>query len=416
MKKNRILSIILLILITFTTLFSSSVSYATVTKDDVRNSLPQTNAFEMTITELMLTVGDFASEYLTFLLKEEVTIQKIIFNKVDALNANFFTNGTNASKAPATTFIRTVVNEWYAFLQKIAIIVYMVVLLVIGIKIILKGAEGKANAQSLILKWTMGIIILFFFPYIMRYAFDLNEAFIRTIQRVYDPGDSLVGSYVGMISDLRVDDLEERSPQYVSKSSYILSLGSEEATAAYINRLEEYKARGDMMRIMRALAGITGRIIYAILWYIMFFQLLVFIFIYLKRYLMIAFLIAIFPITLIQYIIGTVSTGKQSGLSTWCKEFFVNVFVQTIHAVVYGIIAGVIMNQIYAKLGTNGQYDMNWFLLIVAINFIFTGEKILKEIINAIQTETIKDASDVSKDMRGKTRGGFRRIIRFIPK
>lgn len=195
-----------------------------------------------------------------------------------------------------------------------------------------------------------------------------------------------------------------------------MSLGSEEATAAYINRLEEYKARGDMMRIMRALAGITGRIIYAILWYIMFFQLLVFIFIYLKRYLMIAFLIAIFPITLIQYIIGTVSTGKQSGLSTWCKEFFVNVFVQTIHAVVYGIIAGVIMNQIYAKLGTNGQYDMNWFLLIVAINFIFTGEKILKEIINAIQTETIKDASDVSKDMRGKTRGGFRRIIRFIPK
>jgi hypothetical protein len=149
------------------------------------------------------------------------------------------------------------------------------------------------------------------------------------------------------------------------------------------------------------MAGITARLLYVILWFIMLGQLIIFVFIYYKRYLMIAFLIAVFPITLFEYIIGSIVTGKQSAISGWSKEFFVNVFLQSIHAVIYGIITGIIMNQLLNVMQTGNSADINWFLMIVGVNFVFTGEKTLREIINAMATESVKTGDDVMKSAKG---------------
>ena len=244
----------------------------------------------------------------------------------------------------------------------------------------------------------------------MRYAFDLNEVIIRLMEGLYGGQNVLVGNYIGDVSDLRQESLELRSPEYVTRGTYVLTLGSEEATSAYINRLEEYKNKGDMMRIMRARAGVTGRLIYVILWYIMLWQLIIFVVVYYKRYLVIAFLIAIFPITLIEYIVGTISTGKQTAISSWSKEFFVNVFLQTIHACIYAVISGVIMTQINATLVEGGINKINWFIMICAVNFVFAGENILKSIINAAATETISSPGDVSKGAAGGLKSGAQKI------
>lgn len=127
----------------------------------------------------------------------------------------------------------------------------------------------------------------------MRYAFTLNEALIGEIRKTFtnnNPYEEIVGSYIGKISDVQYDQVfEERSPEYISKSDYIYSLGSSSATYAYIKQLDKYKQRGDVMRIMRAMAGITGKLIYVVLWLIMLWQLLVLTYMYAKRYLMIAF-------------------------------------------------------------------------------------------------------------------------------
>ena len=271
----------------------------------------------------------------------------------------------------------------------------------VGIMTMLGGPGKKAKAQELFVKWIIGIAIYYFFPYVMKYAFNLNEAIIQMIQSTFNGGNELVNSYIGELSDLKHADLEFRSPQYVTQSSYILTLGSEEATNAYINRLETYESKGDIMRMMRAMAGITARILYVILWFIMLGQLIIFVFIYYKRYLMIAFLIAIFPITLFEYIIGSIVTGRQSAISGWSKEFFVNVFLQSIHAVIYGIITGIIMNQLLNVMQTGNSADINWFLMIVGVNFVFTGEKTLREIINAMATESVKTGDDVMKSAKG---------------
>lgn len=391
-------------MIVTTVLSFASVTFAdslTPEQRAMRDKFGKANAFEMTISEMCLAVGDYLMEYMTFLLGEEVTVERIIFNKVDALNANFFNNSINPSGAPASKFVRVAINEWYSLLGQVVIIVFMMALAAVGIMTMLGGPGKKAKAQELFVKWIIGIAIYYFFPYVMKYAFNLNEAIIQMIQSTFNGGNELVNSYIGELSDLKHADLEFRSPQYVTQSSYILTLGSEEATNAYINRLETYESKGDIMRMMRAMAGITARILYVILWFIMLGQLIIFVFIYYKRYLMIAFLIAVFPITLFEYIIGSIVTGRQSAISGWSKEFFVNVFLQSIHAVIYGIITGIIMNQLLNVMQTGNSADINWFLMIVGVNFVFTGEKTLREIINAMATESVKTGDDVMKSAKG---------------
>lgn len=449
MFKNKIFLKIFIFISIFATLFSFSVLYANsdvgegesqealytipddmakyftqktedkrTTTEELKQSLKnqQAGALEMTISELCLSVGDHFMEYINFLLKEEVTIDKIIYNKVKSLNANFFDKSVNATKSTASKFIKDMVNSWYSFLGKIVIAVYLVALVAVGVMIMLGGAGRRASAQDMLIKWTLGIAIFYLFPYVMRYSFDINEALLRMMSGENSASIGSGNNFGSGVSDLTQDEIEERSPEYVTKTSYLLTLGSEEATAAYLNSVENYTRKTDLMRIMRAMAGVTGRMLFVILWFVMIVQLVIFIFIYYKRYLMIAFLIMIFPITLVEYIVGTITTGKQSALSSWCKEFFVNVFLQSIHAIVYGIVAGVIIEQIKSTLAAGGLSRINWIIFIVATNFVFTGEKIIRDIINAAGTESVKPVDEVGKGFRGGIKKGFDKVKGFAKK
>ncbi len=449
MVKNKIFLKIFIFISIFVTLFSFSVLYANsdvggqknqealytipddmakyftqktedkrTTTEELKESLKnqQAGALEMTVSEVCLSVGDHFMEYINFLLKEEVTIDKIIYNKVKSLNANFFDKSVNPTKSTASKFIKDIVNSWYSFLGKIVIVVYLVALVVVGVMIMLGGAGRRASAQDMLIKWTLGIAIFYLFPYVMRYSFDINEALLRMMSGENSASIGSGNNFGSGVSDLTQDEIEERSPEYVTKTSYLLTLGSEEATAAYLNNVEKYTRKTDLMRIMRAMAGVTGRMLFVILWFVMIVQLVIFIFIYYKRYLMIAFLIMIFPITLVEYIVGTITTGKQSALSSWCKEFFVNVFLQSIHAVVYGIVAGVIIEQIKSTLASGGLSRINWIIFIVATNFVFTGEKIIRDIINAAGTESVKPVDEVGKGFKGGIKKGFDKVKGFAKK
>ena len=206
MRKNKILGFIIILAIAFTTVFSCSLSYATLTEEQkaIRDKLKEANPLEMTISEFCLDIGDFFMEYLTFLLKEEVTIERIIFNEIDALNANFFEKSVNTSHAPATKYIRDAVNGWYDLLGQIAMIIYMMALVAVGIMTMLGGPGKKAKAQDLFMKWTMGVAIFYLFPFVMRYAYDLNEGIIKQIKTVYHGDNAALESYIGGISDMMI--------------------------------------------------------------------------------------------------------------------------------------------------------------------------------------------------------------------
>ena len=119
------------------------------------------------------------------------------------------------------------------------------------------------------------------------------------------------------------------------------------------------------------------------------------------EYLMIAFLIMVFPLTVTEYVIGLSRSGRTGqGFSAWCMEFFLNVFIQSVHGIIYGIIGGVVIANVQALIATEGVGHMNWITVIVAINFLFEGEAILKKILKA-NAESVPGAKETAGAIRG---------------
>ena len=64
------------------------------------------------------------------------------------------------------------------------------------------------------------------------------------------------------------------------------------------------------------------------------------------------------------------------------------------------------MNHIQQGLIDSAQFNgyvgnINWVLLIIAVNFIFEAENIIKKIIKANAVQSIRNSEDVSKTMKG---------------
>lgn len=129
----------------------------------------------------------------------------------------------------------------------------------------------------------------------------------------------------------------------------------------------------DLMGMMRAYAGKYRRIIFAIIWYVLFFQLISLVFIYFKRIFIIAILIAIFPLIMMSYALDKMSDGKSQTFSLWFKELLANVFLQSVHAIIYVTLIDVGL-EIYK------QDNENWIFLLASILMLLPAEALLKEI------------------------------------
>ncbi len=353
---------------------STETSTTGFTELDLAN-LKTENSFENVISSFLLSMGDYAHDYLTQLFKQEVSIDKIVFNDVVLLNANFFTKSENPSGSDASKVVRRVINTWYESFRMIALLVCVCGIVVAGIKILLGTPEGKNSAKDILKKVVLGVMLVYFFPFVMKMGFDINEALINMIRTGIISGDYASDALrVRQISELQVDpDMEFRSPSYVSNSSRRFGAGSDEANAFYFSKLQTYTGNNDIMRIMRAFAGVSLRFMYVVIWYILLAQTYFLVYVYLKRYVTIAFLLAIYPLTIIGYVAGGLSGKSKTAFNEWCGKFFGNVFLQTIHALTYGVISGVIISQLRDGL----PYKVNWIVMIIAVTFLMTGEKIL---------------------------------------
>lgn len=161
MQKNKIISIILIFVVALSTLFSFSVSNADdssgtiningeiVTIEEIEENLRKLqteNPFEMAVSEIAIGIGDFLLDYMVFLVKDEITIDRLVFNKVLSLDANFFEANKKGLVPDTTEIICDVVNDWYAFFNGIAIVAYLMILVFIGIKILLRNSVKESKS------------------------------------------------------------------------------------------------------------------------------------------------------------------------------------------------------------------------------------------------------------------------------
>lgn len=158
MHKNKLISIILIFVMAFSTLFSFSVSNASegtitfdgekITREEIEGRLKELqtdNPFEMTISGITLTIGDFILDYMVFLFRDEITIDRLVFNKVPSLNANFFEANKKGIVPESTEIICDVINNWYDFFRAFAVLTYMIVLVFVGVKILLRNTWFKSK-------------------------------------------------------------------------------------------------------------------------------------------------------------------------------------------------------------------------------------------------------------------------------
>lgn len=402
MKVVLLVAVFLIALPGFSTMATEQMS--SLTPEEIKALQTGAGDFEQEVSSFFLGVGDFAQNFLKKVLGEEITVDKLVYNNSTTLNANFFDNTTNPSSSDVTAVLKEVINNWFRYFRSLTLIIVLISLVLAGIKILIQTPNAKVSAGEMVKKVVMAVALVFFFPYAMKYAFEINEAIVKAIERNYAGGGSSL--YEGVVSEEpEIDDeLEFRSPKYIMANQKPILAGSVEATKMYLEKTEEYVKKLDVMRLMRAYAGVTLRFVYVVLWYILLAQMYILTIMYLKRYLMIAFLITIYPLVVIGYIYGGMFGKRQTAFNTWSKTFFTNVFTQTIHAVIYGVVSNVLLNQITRQLDPSGAAGLNVFLMILATSFLFQGEKLLSRFWKA--------SIDVSerKGLRGMFKGPKRML------
>lgn len=147
----------------------------------------------------------------------------------------------------------------------------------------------------------------------------------------------------------------------------------------------------DLIGTIRARAGETHRLVLVIVWYILIFQLVLLIILYYKRLLTVAILIVIYPLVILFYAIEKLMGIEQSKvLKTWILEYTVNIFVQSVHALLYVILIDTAIDIFEAD-------SDNWLLFLFAVMAIFPMEAIIKSIMGMSGAKTVRDLKDSAK-------------------
>ena len=298
-------------------------------------------------------------------LGEAVTIDDIVFNNYKETNISYFDTYDEVGKDNASSLIygegkvgglNSVVNKWYAIFMKISILGYMAILVYMGIRIMLTStADEKAGYKNFFMHWIIGIAILFLFPYAMKYMINTNESFVETIEESK-------GYETPATSPLLNQDFHDRF------------------TTITIDDEIDWSKGDDYMSVIAYNAKTLQEPALSIAFLVMTWQLIVLVFHYYKRLFMIAFLIIIFPLVVLSYAIDKIADGKSQAFNTWAKEYILNVFVQTFHAVVYVFVC----STVYSASGINESTGYDFILVIVGVTFLFKGEEILRKIFGQV--------------------------------
>lgn len=284
-----------------------------------------------------------------------INIEDIIYNRVPLLDINFldvkldrYRKIEEAKKAQASDgeeiqvisedsivyALRANIAKWYIVIRQICIIVLLLLLIYLGIRLAISTvASDKAKYKGMLVAWLTCFIIVFCIHYFMMIVIDINEVL------------------VDIFAEVSQSAIENSDNGTGSQSIYDTM-----RTRAYSLKLSE---------------GFPATIFYLVLIYF----LIRFLFIYIKRYFTIMILALIGPIMSLKNCFDKISTGKSKSMSKWMYDFALNVFLQTIHAIIYCLFMVIAFD-----LATNSV--AGFVMALIVLNFIFKAEKIFMNIFN----------------------------------
>ena len=279
-----------------------------------------------------------------------VTIDRLVFNRIPLLNANYFnTNDTykvGDLELPINEnnkLIKESIARVYTICRILALIIGLVVLVYIGIRMAISTvASEQAKYKKMLIGWFESIVIIFAMPYIMAALFTIEEVLIGVF---YELRNSLMGGNT--------------------------------------NEVFENVVRNIVLELVFSASGIELTM-WSIMYWVLLYMEIKFLWIYTKRFFMIGFLVAIAPLVTITYSIDKAGDGKAQAFSNWLKEFILNVLIQPLHAIIFLVIV-MTANNIAAKAP---------IIAIFLLLSMGTVEKMVRVVFNVSDSVTFNGIRD----------------------
>lgn len=304
---------------------------------------------EKVVAFFILKMGEGLMYLIGVVAGEPLSIDALLFDTYNRTTLTFFQRDVGTEPGQFTKMnglldggaIQAV--DWiFDFFTDICVVVYLIILVYMGMRVLLLSttADKKAKYKEVLFDWIKGVAILFLFPYVMKYIILLNHAFVTYI--------------------------DESSADIISAES--ASISSVQGGLAGGSSYKPDSSGTDYMSVMKKQAEETNSIGDAICWFIMVVQIIQFLIVYMKRLITVMFLIAIFPLVTISYAIDKIGDGKSQAFDHWCKEFMLQVFTQSFHAINYVLVMGIVLQ----------LDDTQWLFKIIGITYVAKGGDILK--------------------------------------
>lgn len=284
--------------------------------------------------------------------EDEVTTSssdKLEYTKKDEHSAPVF----NSAKVLAPQ-----IAKWYTAIRNMVLVGLMVVLLYIGIRIVLSSTAGeKAKYKEHIKDWLVAVILVVFMHYIMAFALTITEY----LTSMLNSNNEMIKFQIQDEDAMKQIFGDEDYSQYKEGDSYNL----------YVN-LMGYARLKQQLNTLDANGNVVVNwdyIGYAIIYMTLVIYTVMFLIIYLKRVIYMAFLTMIAPLVALTYPIDKISDGKAQAFDAWLKEYAYNLLLQPFHLLLYTMLIGSVMD-----LATN-----NMLYALVALGFLIPAEKLLRK-------------------------------------
>lgn len=227
------------------------------------------------------------------------------------------------------------ISTWYKTLRMIAIVGLLSVLVYVGIRILISSTgQDKAKYKKMLTDWVAAMCILFLLQYVMVFTMEMTQ------------------SITGIFSESNGTGLFNSDG-----SDKLISTVRHQMKADPNNGYEN--------------ASFMEMFSWLIIYLVLVIYTCVFVWQYLKRVVMLAFLTMVAPLIALTYPLDKIKDGQAQAFTMWMREYIFNALLPVIHIIIYYMLVGSAIDFI-----TNGG---NWLYAIVAVGFIIPAEKFFRK-------------------------------------
>ena len=309
-----------------------------------------------------IAADQFPDEF--FLPIYKISPQEIFSNQIPALDVNFINptvkNEEGKLDGNVAYILSPYIARWYVAIRNLVLVGLMVVLLYIGIRIVITTTAGeKAKYKEHLKDWLIAVILVVFMHYMMSFALTATGYIIG----ILNTQNEIIGIPIPEESMQDLADAlgEDKSNFQADDGNYYYYTN----LMGYARLMQQLDNRDDSGNQQFNWSYIG--------WTIMFMILVIFtcmfLVIYLKRVVYMAFLTVIAPLVALTYPIDKINDGQAQAFNIWLKEYIYNLLLQPFHLLLYTLLVGSAMD--IAK--------ENMLYAIVALGFLVPAEQLLRK-------------------------------------